>query len=171
MNRILTALILILISATSLAAQVDPIEGSTTGFAGYPYRLYSPESASAEQPLPLILFLHGSFERGTDNQKHVQAHIQPLIDSCLGSEYPAFLVAPQSYAFWDPIVLRQLVEVLTQELPIDAQRIYVTGISVGGRGTWDAAFRGLDLFSAGIPLSARLKSGRMAGSSFGPSPT
>jgi hypothetical protein len=163
MNRIssfITAITLLL--AISLKAQVDPIEGSTTGFAGYIYRLYSPESASPENRLPLILFLHGSFERGTDNKTHVgslinPSHIQPLIDSCMGSEYPAFLLAPQSYQFWDPIVLRQLVETLVASLPVDPNRIYITGISVGGRGTWDAASKGLDIFAAGVPFSARAK--------------
>ena len=140
-----------------LRAQVDPIEGSTTGYAGYLYRLYTPETAGPENLLPLVLFLHGSFERGTDNEKHVTSHIQPLIDSCMGSEYPAFLLAPQSYQFWDPIVLRQLVETLASSLPVDRNRIYITGISVGGRGTWDAASKGLDIFAAGVPFSARAK--------------
>ena len=158
MTRLLTCLILLLTSLTlTLSAQIDPIEGSTSGYAGYPYRLYTPGDASVENPLPLIIFLHGSLERGTDNEKHVQSHIQPLIDSCLGSEHPAFLVAPQSSQYWDPIVLRQLTETLVLTLPIDPKRVYITGISVGGRGTWDTASKGLDLFAAGIPLSARAK--------------
>lgn len=164
MNRISSFIAVItLLLATSLKAQVDPIEGSTTGFAGYNYRLYSPESASPENRLPLILFLHGSFESGDDNESHVTSHIQPLIDSCMGNEYPAFLLAPQApkppppYQYWDPIVLRQLVETLAASLPVDPNRIYITGISVGGRGTWDAASKGLDIFAAGVPFSARAK--------------
>lgn len=148
-------LILAFAPAFSLIAQVDPIEGSTTGFEGYPYRLYTPETATPDNPLPMVLFLHGSFERGTDNKTQVESHIQPLIESCLGTDYPAFLVAPQSAQFWDPMILRQLTERLIQTLPVDAKRVYLTGISVGGRATWDTASKGLDLFAAGVPLSPR----------------
>ena len=57
MNRISSSIAVItLLLATSLKAQVDPIEGSTTGFAGYIYRLYSPESASPEIASPSYYF-------------------------------------------------------------------------------------------------------------------
>jgi predicted esterase len=161
MNRFRLSLFVILSQcfAFSVHGQFDPLDGAE-GEIGYPFRLYSPETASAENPLPLVVFLHGSGERRTDNVEQVKSHIQPLIDSCLGSEYPAYLVAPQfpkPYLSWDPIVVRQLTEILIATLPVDPNRVYITGISVGGRGTWEAAAKGLDLFAAAVTLSARSK--------------
>jgi predicted peptidase len=117
------------------------------------YLLYLPTGYDEPgQRLPLVLFLHGAGERGAKIDlvgkhgppKHVAA----------GEEYPFILVSPQCPAgkYWRPEVLRALLERLMTELPVDRSRVYCTGLSMGGFGTWAMASEYPKLFAAIAPV-------------------
>ncbi len=109
-----------------------------------PYRMFTPpgfEDAGSE--LPLVVFLHGSGERGRDNTAQVRNHINGLIEATQSDEFASFLVAPQlpAGASWNANGRTDLgidiIRSLTETLPIDEQRIYVTGLSLVPRITID----------------------------------
>lgn len=124
-----------------------------------PYRLMSPPKLENGKRYPLVLFLHGAGERGIDNEKqlvHGAAEFAKRREA-----YPAFVLFPQCppgkrwvESDWSlPSGLDEfptepsptmaatlaLVDSLVSKLPIDPERLYVTGLSMGGQGTWFAA--------------------------------
>lgn len=137
-----------------------------------PYRLLKPKNYDASQRYPLVLFLHGAGERGSDNTKQLVHGMADFSSDAVMNKYPAFVVAPQcpDERKWvevpwtdeehampkEPsVALRQtfeLLEALSKEFSIDADRIYITGLSMGGFGTWDAIQRKPDLFAAAAPV-------------------
>ena len=101
---------------------------------------------------PLLLFLHGSGESGSDVQK-VKAHGPPqLADQ--GKKFPFIIVSPQSPApaGWDAELLYKLLQNIKTIYRVDNQRIYLTGLSMGGYGTWDLAMKHPDEFAAIAPV-------------------
>ena len=88
---------------------------------------------------PLLLFLHGSGERGADLEA-VKMHGPPKLVA-LGAEWPLVLVSPQLEAGdrWSPADLHALVNLLKARLRIDPQRVLATGLSLGGMGVWNWA--------------------------------
>jgi predicted peptidase len=137
-----------------------------------PYRLLKPLDYDPTQKYPLVLFLHGAGERGTDNEKQLIHGVPEFAKEENRKRYPCFLIAPQcpSKDMWvdlnwraethrqseepaEPMRLAlELVGTIQKEFSIDARRIYVTGLSMGGYGTWDALARRPELFAAGVPI-------------------
>ena len=116
-----------------------------------PYLLYLPKDYDGEKSFPLMLFLHGAGERGNNLEK-VKAHGPPkLIEA--GKEMPFIVVAPQCAAeqWWDAKTLQGLLDFVETNYKVDTDRIYVTGLSMGGYGTWDLALRD-DRFAAIAPI-------------------
>lgn len=146
---------------------------------GLPYRLFVPKNYDASKRYPLIVFLHGSGERGTDNQAQIEKNGPPrLISDAVQNQQPSFVLAPQCapekrWANWhdrapgqtmarmqaepsDPMrLLLQLLDELPRQFAIDPERIYVTGISLGGMGTWELLARRPQMFAAGVPICGR----------------
>ena len=132
-----------------------------------PYRLFVPENYDSMQSYPLVLALHGSGERGSDNQ-HIQLWrlATSWADPINQANYPCFVVAPQCpaerswvYDFNGPIgpelaTVMDLLDSLSREFSIDENRLYVTGLSMGGFGTFDLIQRFPHRFAAAIPMSA-----------------
>jgi predicted peptidase len=136
------------------------------------YRMMPPAKIEAGQKYPLVLFLHGAGERGNDNEAQLRHGAGDFASEALRSKYPAFVVAPQcpSEEKWvdapwsgtshdmpskpsDSLGLTMaLVEKMIEEKPIDTNRIYVTGLSMGGFGTWDLMARWPDRIAAAIPV-------------------
>lgn len=118
------------------------------------YLQYLPEGyeESGEQRWPLVIFLHGSGERG-DKLDAVKIHGPPMLAE-KGREFPFILIAPQcptgSWWSWEPMM--PLIEHLELTLRIDADRIYLTGLSMGGYGTWALATRYPEKFAAIAPI-------------------
>lgn len=143
-----------------------------------PYRLFVPARLDPKAKYPLILFLHGAGERGTDNQAQlIHAQVLRFIRDDVQAKHPSILVAPQCPAtvgdrpaqwvevYWglkrphktpptsQPMELvMQLLDSLAKQLPVDADRRYITGLSMGGYGTFDLCMRRPGDFAAGVPI-------------------
>ncbi|MEM6757174.1 MAG: PHB depolymerase family esterase [Planctomycetota bacterium] len=126
---------------------------------GYPYRYIAATEASPTQKKPLVVFLHGLGQGGNDNVQQVTSHINPLVDRLLTSEYNAHLLAPQSFGSFNDARLALLIEdVIGRHADtIDTDRVYVTGISAGGAGTYNIVNERPNLFAAAVPLSGGQK--------------
>ena len=115
------------------------------------YLLCLPKDYDKEKSWPLVLFLHGAGETGTDLDK-VKAHGPPKL-LANGKEFPFVLVAPQARRFgWDPATLHALLDEITAGYKIDPDRVYLTGLSMGGMGTWATAAAKPERFAAIVPI-------------------
>ncbi|MCX6137693.1 MAG: prolyl oligopeptidase family serine peptidase [Ignavibacteriales bacterium] len=101
---------------------------------------------------PLVLFLHGSGERGSDLNK-VIIHGPPKLVA-KGKQFPFILVSPQcpDNQRWEPEVLNALLDNIIALYSVDKSRMYCTGLSMGGFGTWDLACNYPERFAAIIPV-------------------
>jgi predicted peptidase len=101
---------------------------------------------------PLVIFLHGSGERG-DDLEQVKAN-GPSKHAAAGRDFPFVLVAPQlpERRRWDTDALEALRADLVARLPIDADRVLMTGLSLGGHGTWEYATDYPDRLAAIAPV-------------------
>jgi predicted peptidase len=120
------------------------------------YLLHVPQAYAAdkEQRWPLILFLHGAGERGSDLAV-VKKHGPPKLIAA-GKDLPAIVVSPQCPAnqWWTDYVdgLLALLDDVAKKYRVDADRVYVTGLSMGGFGTWSLLARDGERFAAAIPI-------------------
>lgn len=136
-----------------------------------PYRLLEPWNFEPDKDYPLVIFLHGSSARGSDNRRHLNGSSGPGISLWTSNEvqrdYPSFVLAPQSRTEWvfswalverpphrkEPLELvLELVESLKQKHNIDPRRIYVTGVSMGGFGVWSAITRHPTYFAGAVAV-------------------
>jgi predicted peptidase len=136
-----------------------------------PYRQWQAEEPTGKR-LPLVVFLHGSGGRGDDNRTQLRDGLPHLLDA-VRERHPCILIAPQCPldAKWTGIVwqhrplaertadptkptaaVMELIDVLVSTLPIDRSRILLTGVSMGGSGTWDIATRRPGFFAALMPI-------------------
>lgn len=117
------------------------------------YLLYLPDGYDQkQQKWPMILFLHGIGERGDDLEK-VKKHGPPkLIEQ--GKKFPFIVVSPQcpEGQWWSPEVLINLLDEIVDRYAVDTDRIYLTGLSMGGFGTWDLACLYSERFAAIAPI-------------------
>lgn len=116
------------------------------------YLLYLPPDYNKQEKWPLLLFLHGAGERGT-NINQVKMHGPPkLIEE--GRDFPFIVVSPQCPEDheWEPIVLTSLLDDIESNYHVDADRIYVTGLSMGGFGVFELAAYSPNRFAALMPL-------------------
>lgn len=116
----------------------------------YPYVVYVPRHLSA--PAPVVLFLHGIGERGNDGLMQTQGGLARAIRNN-PEAWPAIVVMPQApeESVWQGGAAAAAIAALDQtiaEYTIDESRVYLTGLSMGGNGTWYLAFRHPDRFAA-----------------------
>ena len=152
----------------------DGLEGSVDRLGSVmKYRYFLPAGYDPSQEYPLLLFLHGSGESGTDNVRQVSNHIRVMIDKT-EAEFPAVLVAPQlprargwSVANQEDLTTTVLEEVLT-DYSVDLNRLYMTGLSMGGFGTMHylQVFNGINpdilQFAAAAPIAGAFVDDRLA---------
>lgn len=118
------------------------------------YLLFLPKgyAADAEKKWPLILFLHGAGERGADVWK-VATHGPPKVVGT-NANFPFIVVSPQcpSGQLWSRDVLLALLDKTIASYRVDTNRIYLTGLSMGGYGTWDLGLAHAEKFAAIVPI-------------------
>lgn len=116
------------------------------------YLLCLPNDYDASKPCPLVLFLHGAGERGNDLSKLSKHGPPKLIEA--GQDFPFILVSPQcpEESWWKPDALIALIDEIIETYSVDENRIYVTGLSMGGYGTWALAGDFSDRFAAIAPI-------------------
>lgn len=123
----------------------------------YLYQVYVPEQWSADSQWPVILFLHGAGERGDDGLLQTQVGIATAI-RLYKRRFPAIVVMPQcrKNMWWTQDEMEtQAMEALAQamrEFNGDPQRVYLTGLSMGGYGTWSLATKNPGMFAALAPV-------------------
>ena len=117
------------------------------------YLLYLPDDYEQKQSHPLMLFLHGAGERGDNQLDRVKIHGPAKLIS-QGKKFPCVVVSPQcpSNRWWDAAELSALLDHIEANYKIDSKRIYVTGLSMGGYGTWALALREPNRFAAIAPI-------------------
>jgi predicted esterase len=118
------------------------------------YLVYLPPeyNSSAETKWPLILFLHGAGERG-DSLNMVKRHGPPkLVEE--GRDFGFIIISPQcpSKQWWSADLLNRLLDEVITQYRVDEERIYGTGLSMGGFGTWDLASEYPQRFAAIAPI-------------------
>ena len=168
-----TALTLLLSAAVAAAKEPLPLDKvifKDSAGKTLPYRFMKPEGCDAARKYPLVVFLHGAGERGTDNEKQLVHGVRPFVEN--RDKYPCFLIAPQCpdgqkwvEVDWSADTHTQpkepgevgrltlgLIETAIKELPVDSKRVYLTGLSMGGYGAWDLAARRPNLFAAIAPV-------------------
>ncbi|ACU02314.1 phospholipase/Carboxylesterase [Pedobacter heparinus DSM 2366] len=137
-----------------------------------PYRLLYPLNYNKNKKYPIVVFLHGSGQRGNNNEAQLTGVPKRLTDSAGRVKYACFILAPQCSKkdVWVKFpnfpaslettklatpatksVLAKL-DLLIKNLPIDPKRVYVTGYSMGGEGAFDFLARRPGLFAAAIPI-------------------
>jgi len=118
------------------------------------YLLYLPADygKTGGQKWPLMLFLHGSGERGTDVER-VAVH-GPLSLVKQGRNFPFIIVAPQcaEARVWENEPLLQLLDQVETQYAVDPKRVYLTGLSMGGYGTWKLGLQHPERFAALVPI-------------------
>lgn len=118
------------------------------------YLLYLPQGYAADtaKKWPLVMFLHGSGERGSDVQQ-VKKHGPPMLAD-QGKQFPFILISPQAPegSGWQKDALKDLLADVQKKYRVDADRVYLTGLSMGGYGTWDLAMSEPWLFAAIAPI-------------------
>jgi predicted peptidase len=118
------------------------------------YLLFLPNGydANATNRWPLILFLHGAGERGT-NIWMVAKHGPPKIDAT-ETNFPFIVVSPQcpEGKIWSNDLLLALLDEIETKYPVDMHRVYLTGLSMGGFGTWSLGLSHPEKFAAIAPI-------------------
>jgi len=131
-----------------------------------PYRLFKPEARGSGKKYPLIVFLHGLGGKGSDNVRQMTDQIVcPAVWALPGNQakHPCFVLAPQSSGYgkfmcWSQDVMpvaKALIDKIVREEPIDPDRICVTGLSMGGFGTWSMIAAYPNFFAAAVPVCGR----------------
>src|SRR5688572_5179481 len=128
----------------------------TIGSTSYPYVVYVPREWTPDRSWPVVLFLHGAGERGSDGRRQMQIGAAAAIRSA-PERVPALVVLPQAPAEerWigppADAAMKALEEVV-KEYRGDRERIYLTGLSLGGFGTWHLSLAHPDVFAALVPV-------------------
>jgi predicted peptidase len=122
----------------------------------YKYQIFVAPSYTPGQRWPVILFLHGAGERGSDGYVQTQVGLAPAIRQN-PSRFPVIAVFPQAPAesSWTGTIARVALAALDQtmrEYQTDPTRVYLTGLSMGGNGTWYIAYRNSKRFAAIAPI-------------------
>ncbi|HXX64998.1 MAG TPA: alpha/beta hydrolase-fold protein, partial [Bacteroidota bacterium] len=133
--------------------QAKSLEAHVTYDLNLRYLLQLPDGyGQSEEKWPMVLFLHGMGERGSDLEL-VKRHGPPkLVES--GEKFPFILVSPQcpTDEFWSVPVLKSFLDAIEGLYAVDSARRYLTGLSMGGNGAWRMAVAYPNHFAALAPI-------------------
>ncbi|MEO7412242.1 MAG: prolyl oligopeptidase family serine peptidase, partial [Opitutaceae bacterium] len=157
-----------------------------------PYRLFIPPAYSAKVKYPILIYLHGRGQRGTENGRRVYGGglflgRRSIVSPVMQQTFPAIIIVPQcsdktqneEWAKWvgnapatpfqglgkdgsyvlapEPSdsgkAVLELIEATLRDYSVDPRRVYLTGISMGGFGTWEYVSRRPELFAAAVPMA------------------
>ncbi len=169
-----SVLLVLALSSFSVFAAEDPYEARTFESADgrLPYRIMKPAGFDAAKKYPLVILLHGAGERGDDNAAQLKWGGSLFSDPKVREKYPAFVLVPQcakdkkwveiDWSAEVPVapadpgstqkMLLAVVDAVQGEFPIDPDRVYLTGLSMGGYGTWDLITRHPARWAAAAPI-------------------
>nr|WP_319398185.1 dienelactone hydrolase family protein [uncultured Carboxylicivirga sp.] len=143
------------------------------------YRILYPENMKPGQKYPMILFMHGAGERGSDNQKQLTHGGELFLQEKIRKKYPAIVVFPQCpdgimwtnrkkhqneqgewifefpvdiAAPWPALMVDQLIDSITQSGLVDKSRVYIIGISMGAIGTLEFLYRYTNKYAAAVVI-------------------
>lgn len=177
MNALCIATVLMGISAVSTDAYEHRVHKYTGGKykdEEFKYRQLYPAKPEKDKKYPVILFLHGAGERGSDNEAQLKYFPTWMAEAKMREKYPCYVIAPQcrsgekwSVGNWgakesdampkEPTeqldaAIGMLDSLMKSGLPVDEKRVYLTGLSMGGYGSWELAMRQPDRFAAVAPI-------------------
>lgn len=159
-------------AATAYSEESYKAPGSESGEV-IKYRLLKPAKIEPGKKFPVVLFLHGAGERGDNNLAQLKYFPTRMLQDDYREKYPAFVIAPQcpngkkwSDADWSLKTSSPLPEKISDSAkaalgmlddviknnPVDTNRVYLTGLSMGGYGSWDLASRFPERFAAVAPI-------------------
>ncbi|ULQ57749.1 prolyl oligopeptidase family serine peptidase [Flavihumibacter rivuli] len=142
------------------------------------YRILLPKQYDPSRKYPLVVFLHGAGERGSDNEKQLTHGAKLFLDEKNREQFPCIVVFPQCPAndYWasvsidrskQPLLMDfnytrpmraplvsviELTNSLLNEKLVDKKHVYITGLSMGGMGTFEAVYHNPRLFAAALPI-------------------
>lgn len=124
------------------------------------YQVFVPSPAAGGEHPPIILFLHGTGERGSDGEKQVNVGLGPYVRAHAAG-FPAIVVfaqAPDDQDWMGPTAQLAIDELdaASREFRADPKRTYLTGLSMGGYGTWEVALMQPERFAALVPVCGAL---------------
>jgi predicted peptidase len=128
-------------------------------FGKMPYRVLFPKNYDSAKRYPLLIFLHGIGERGTDNEKQLTWGAPLFRSDSIRTKYEAIVIFPQcpvtNYWFDKSIIetLKGLIDFSIEKYGADTRKIYIGGLSMGGYGTYAMVAQYPDLFAAAIVIS------------------
>ena len=153
-GHLATALIVVgsLLSISRPGFAEEAVQLDTTIRVQMQYLLHLPKGYKSQESWPLVLFLHGAGERGSDLEL-VKVHGPPKLAS-QGKDFPFILISPQcpKDTRWEPLRLLALVDDACERYRVDPERIYVTGLSMGGFGAWELAAYAPERIAAIVPI-------------------
>lgn len=172
--------LLIVISSSAQDSALYKKQVFTKGNDSLNYRIMYPSQYDVNKKYPVIIFLHGSGERGSDNEKQLVHGAKLFADSMNRAKFPAFVIFPQcpESDFWARIkedstgndslgrfhytsdeeigpalsLVADLADSLAKTLQVNTKKIYLGGLSMGGMGTFELLWRKPRFFAAGFPI-------------------
>lgn len=150
----------------------------TSGGDTIPYRILFPANYDKKAKYPMVLFLHGAGERGNDNEKQLTHGASLFLSEKARGNFPAIVLFPQcpEEDFWSSVKIKrenkgvtmdfnytseitwaltaaiELTQMIIATEAVDAARVYLGGLSMGGMGTFEAVYRYPDMFASAIPI-------------------
>ncbi len=149
----------LLLAASPLATfageqTAQEFKGTAAIEVGNRYLLSLPDGydAKSDKNWPLIIFLHGAGERGNDLEE-LKKHGPPKLIAA-GQKIDAVIASPQCEPrqIWEAHSVKALTDHLIKSHRVDTDRVYLTGLSMGGFGTWETAMVYPDTYAAIIPI-------------------
>lgn len=162
---ILRIAFIMLMSISTLKIKADPGEQIpiylSKNASPFGYWEYLPKNFNAKKDFPLVIFLHGLGEKGDGNKNlgKVLKHGPPKKIKN-GYHFPAIVLSPQSSTWWKSNEIDKFLNYAMSKYPVDKSRIYITGLSMGGGGTWMYARDYHNKLAAILPVCGAAKASK-----------